>query len=166
MRFGFTLAIAFAAATAAIIVLCAWGASSRSRTLGLILVGYAAVMAGAPLVSNGPIVLQEGLPLQPLERYVFVPVALLVGALAVFLDAPDKSRDRRIARVGRPLLVVQSVVVILLSFAVSNPRSNGPAWIDSVDQARVSCANGSGIAQLDLTPPGWIVIFRCTDIPF
>jgi hypothetical protein len=166
LRFGFPLAVAFAVVTAAIVVLCAWGASSRSRMLGVVLVVYAALMACGPLVSNGPVVLHEGLPLQPIERYAFVPVALLVGALAVFLDAPDRSRRRVVARVGRPVLLVQSVVVILLSFAVWNPRSHGPLWNDSVRAAEEACANGSGIAQLDLTPPGagWVVILRCDDI--
>jgi hypothetical protein len=84
----------------------------------------------------------------------------------VFLDPPDRSRARLVARIGRPLLILQSLVVILLSFAVWTPRSHGPLWRDSVDTARAACAEGPGVAQLDLTPPGagWVVVLSCEDL--
>jgi hypothetical protein len=164
IHWGHTAAIAFVLVTAAVVLICAWSASARSRVLGSTLVVYAGLLAVAPIVSNGISPLQSGLAPQPIERYVFAPVALLVGALAVYLDSPDASRLRAVARTGRPLLIIQSVVVIAVSFSVWNPRSQGPRWTTTVQNARATCEAGPGIAQLDLTPAGWIVILPCEDI--
>lgn len=161
---GYTAAVAFVLVTGAVIVVAAWGTSSRSRVLGSILVAYAALLAFGPILSNGISPLREGVGPQPIERYVTAPVALLVSALAVYLDAPDATRRRPVARIGRPLLLVQSVAVIALSFSIVNPRSGGPLWSDELQDAQNTCSTVGGVADLDIAPAGWHVTLSCEDI--
>jgi hypothetical protein len=164
LQFGFALVFVFAVAAALIVFICALGTSKRSLGMGLMLAGYAIVLALVPLLSNGPIVLKEGVELVPIDRYVYAPVALLVGAIAVLIDPPDRTRTRTIARVARPLLIIHSVIVILVSFSVWTPRSSGPMWADSVDMARRDCLTGVEEATVALTPPGWIVSLPCDEL--
>lgn len=164
IEWGYTAALAFTIVTGVAVAVAAWGSSARNRVLGSIFVVYAAVLAFGPIISNGIAPLEAGVAPQPIERYVMAPVAFLVSALAVYLDAPDASRRRTVARIGRPLLFAQSVVVIALSFSIWNPRSGGPVWSDTLDNARSTCTSGGATAQLDLTPAGWRVFLLCEDI--
>lgn len=163
---GMVAAVAFTAATAAVFLVLLWRAADPARRVALVLVVYAALVAGAPLWSNGTAgtVPPAGLPPVPVQRYVVVPVMLLIGAAAVLVDAPGRARTRPEAKVGRPLLLAHSILVLLLSFSIVNPRSNGPRWPDEVEEGRRTCAAGEEVAGLDITPGGWFTVLPCDEL--
>jgi hypothetical protein len=166
IRFGTAFGTAATVVTAAVFVALFRDVPRRSRVLAAALVVSAALVAAGPLVANGtdrtePV---AGERLVPVERYVVVPVMLLVGAAAVLVDPPGPSRRRTVARVARPLLLVQSAFVVFVSFAVTNPRSAAPRWADELRSARERCGAGAGEAVLDVAPPGWFLTLPCDEI--
>jgi hypothetical protein len=166
VELGVTIGVVFTAVTAVVFILLAARASRPSRRLGLILVLYAGVIACGPVWSNGTsvVVPRAGVAPVPIQRYVVVPAMLLVGAAGVLVDPTDASRGRLEARVGRPLLVAHSVIVVVMSFSLANPRSAGPAWPPEVFGAREACRAGAEEAALDITPGGWRVVLPCEQI--
>jgi hypothetical protein len=162
-----SLGVGFAAAAAlvvtAVFVVAAWGAAQRHRVVAAFFVVGAAVIACAPFWANGTAAtaLVAGQAPIPAQRYVVVPVALLVGAMAILVDPVDASRRRLVARVGRPLLVLQVAIVVASSFLVTTPRSLGPVWMPQVEDAQARCAEGSGTIELRFSPIGWHAIVPC-----
>jgi hypothetical protein len=167
VELGVTIGVVFTAVTAVVFAVLAARASRASRRLGLILVLYAGIIACGPVWSNGTsvVVPRAGVAPVPIQRYVVVPAVLLVGAAGVLVDPTDASRGRLEARVGRPALVAHSVIVIVMSFSLTNPRSAGPAWPPEVFGAREACRAGAEEAALDITPGGWRVVLPCERIP-
>ena len=166
VRFGLAVGIVATVVTATVFLALLWDAAPRSRAIAAVFVVAAALVACAPLVANGtdrtdPV---TGTPPVPVERYVVVPVLYLVAAAALLADPPDASRRRTVARVARPLLVVHSACVVLVSFAVTNPRSAAPRWEDELRLARARCGAGAAEAVLDVAPPGWFLTLPCDEI--
>jgi len=104
---------------------------------------------------------------EPASRYVGAPVLLILSAFCLLLDSPDPSRDRAIAKVGRVVLIVQTIVVMVLAFPVSGGRGDGPTWIEGLGTARTQCVAQGNAGELDVAiapPPQWHVTLTCARI--
>jgi hypothetical protein len=154
--------------TAVIGGLLAWRSDQRRRLLAVVLVVLGGVIFVVPLWGRGTSLsaLTAGEYHQAGMRYAVVPAFLLVSALAVLADA-----DERASPVGgrgraavRAALVAQVCAVFVISFAVRNPRSDGPDVVDEARQASDWCATqtpGTPV-YLPVSPGGtWSVATAC-----
>lgn len=139
-------------------------APRRNAALALVFVGFAGLTFAVPAWLRGTNVLALVTPyFDGSSRYLFTPVLLLLSAFVLLLDAPDASRTRTVARVGRAVLVAQTIVVIALSFSITNARGDGPTWADSVTVGREQCQRqGGGEVDVPIVPVGWHVTLPCS----
>jgi hypothetical protein len=73
-------------------------------------------------------------------RYSLVPVMMLASAVAVLIAPAGGSRNRTIARIGRPVFAVYMVALIVTGFSVTNARSSDPLWSASLTRTyRADC---------------------------
>jgi hypothetical protein len=90
-------------------------------------------------------------------RYAYLPVLLIFSALVVMVDRSGR-------RWLRAVLLVQAAVVIATSFALTNPRSDGPTWASAVRDARAICRADPTLLTVELPiapPPVWSVGISC-----
>jgi hypothetical protein len=93
------------------------------------------------------------------SRYVLVPAAILLSGLVVLVDG--SSRRWLIGTV-----VAHGVLLIVLSYALASPRSQGPPWRAELAVARETCRNDVNLRTVDvpISPPGgsWVVTMPCS----
>ena len=65
-------------------------------------------------------------------RYSVIPELLLASAIAVLVADPTRGPTHWIARIGRPLFVIQVVIVTIVGFSVTNYRSESPRMVGSL----------------------------------
>jgi hypothetical protein len=89
-------------------------------------------------------------------RYLVAPVVVLVSGFAVLVDGARR-------RWLQSLMVVHSVVLIVVSFQLVNPRSDATPWWTLVQEARADCVAKPNTAVVDLriTPSPWTIGIRC-----
>ena len=83
-------------------------------------------------------------------RYSVPPTLMTASAFAVVLAPLGTSRDRLVARVGRPLFIAQIVLVTVFSFAIREFRSEGRPWKDKVADATEKCRDAPPGAKVDI----------------
>jgi hypothetical protein len=147
------------------------GASRSSQTLALVLVAFAAITFAAPVWYRHATVL--GLTTVP-GRYSVVPVIMLGSAVAVLVAPADRSRNRTIARIGRPVFAAYVLVLVVSNFSVSNIRSVAPTWAASLSQTyREDCVGASPDKVVEIPTQranyffgkaSWAVSLPCRDL--
>jgi hypothetical protein len=154
--------------TAVVAGLLAWRSDRRRRVLALVLMVLGAVIFVVPLWGRGTSLsaLTAGAYHQAGMRYAVVPAFLLVCALAVLADAGERASPPRWTgwAAVRAALVAQVCAVFVISFAVRNPRSDGPDVVDEARQASEWCASQSRDTPvyLSVSPGGaWSVATTC-----
>lgn len=135
------------------------GADQRLFGLGAIALG--AVFFLLPVWLRGT----EGMRLSPHHfnpagsRYVLVPAAMLLSAVAVLVDG---TRIRWMIGV----VVAQGVLIVVMSYALVSPRSDGPFWRAELEVAKKTCLNDVNRRTVDvpITPGGlgWIATMPCS----
>lgn len=138
-------------------------AQRRNAALALVFIAFAGLTYAVPAWLRGTNVLALVTPyFDGSSRYIFTPVLLLLSAFVLLLDAPDASRTRTVARVGRIVLVVQTMLVMAVSFSITNARGDGPTWGESVTVSREQCQRqGGGEVDVPIVPVGWHVTLSC-----
>jgi hypothetical protein len=94
------------------------------------------------------------------SRHAFLPLLLLLSAIAVLADGSD------LRRWLIPTLTVHSVVLMILCFNLSSARSGGPGWAAAVRSAEQRCRESPGLATVAVpitpdSPPGWVTTVPC-----
>jgi hypothetical protein len=131
---------------------------SRRRWPALVAVAYSVVFLAVSILVRKPIGLrlQSGTYIELDQRYLVIPVMLLMSAVAIWIDgAPWQWL--------KPLFVAHLAVVIACSFALDNRRSDGPAWRAEVEYAQTVCANPLIRATpVLISPRRWSMILPCS----
>jgi hypothetical protein len=135
------------------------GIDRRWFALGAIALGF--VFFLLPVWLRGT----EGMRLSPDRfnpagsRYVLVPAAMLLSAVVVLVDG-----THRRWLIG--VLVTQGALVIVLSYALTSPRSYGPFWRTELRVAKTTCLNDLNRRAVDvpITPGGlgWTTTIPCS----
>jgi len=80
------------------------------------------------------------------SRYVVVPALLLSTAIVLLGDASPR-------RWLRPAVAAHVLVLVVISYALVSPRSDGPPWAPAVDAAKRACHDSSlTIAKVAISP--------------
>ncbi len=101
------------------------GVDRKRQLLSGVLVGYGVILFVVPAWGR-----QAAAP-----RYSVAPVFLLASAVAILATCPNRSTNRWLIRVGPPLFVAQSLVLIIVGFSVTSYRSESPNWSTAVTRA-------------------------------
>jgi len=91
-------------------------------------------------------------------RYGYFPVLLIFSAVVVVVD--DASERPWL----QALVLVPTLLVLASSLWLTNPRSDGPPWDETVRAARAECRADPTLveAQLPISPkPAWWVVISC-----
>jgi hypothetical protein len=100
-------------------------------------------------------------------RFSVIPVMMIASAAAVLFTSPRTSRPW-LSRALTAAFVTQVVAVVAIGFPVTNARSPGPAWSDTVETQRVRCATLDPAAKVQLRVPGSsinpAVLLPCSDL--
>jgi hypothetical protein len=112
---------------------------------------------------------QAGRYSQGATRYSVVPILLLAGAAAIVLGARRPDRPK-LSAVSRVVFVTWIVVVTLIGYPVTNPRSWGPRWSTSVVASyRAHCLGASPSSKYKVAVPNHsvnpAVVLSCHDRP-
>jgi hypothetical protein len=143
------------------------GAGRKRQALAAVLIAYALISFVAP-VWYGEIA-NSGF------RYSVIPVMMLASAMAVLIAPAGTQRSRIVARVGRPLFVAYVLVLTITGFSVTNVRSAGPSWSESMTHVQQTQCIGAGpnkLVQVPTQQPNFAfgnnvfpVILPCRDLP-
>lgn len=150
-------------AVAALIVVGALTGSDRRRA-AVILAGGAglasAVMALWARDASRFMLWPPGEGWQDAQRLSVTSVLCLSFALAAALaEAPSASLQRPWCIVGGVAAAVIAVAVVI-DFAPSASRSEGPPWREQVTTARATCDDGE-VIRIEHAPPGWALRVPC-----
>ncbi len=132
------------------------GAGRKSQVLGIVFIAYAVVTFAFPSWYRNAA--GTGVFTSPF-RFSVIPVMMLGSAVAVLVAPADSSRDRKIARIGRPVFAVYILLLIATGFSVTNTRSSGPTWSASVTQTyRSEClgAEPDKSVAIPTEKPSWL----------
>ena len=102
-------------------------------------------------------------------RYSVTPILLLAGAAAIVLGARRPARPS-LSAASRIAFVTWVVVVTLVGYPVTNPRSSGPRWSTSVVSSyRAHCLGTRPATKFAVTVPNHTVnpavVLSCHDRP-
>jgi hypothetical protein len=93
-------------------------------------------------------------------RYAAAPAMLLTAALVALLQPGVEAR--------RPIPLWALTLVLAITCAVNlrvdNDRAHGPAWHESLAQARQACATGTAAVDVPVAPlvtPVWLAHVPC-----
>lgn len=152
------LALMLGTLVSALVALLLWAALRRGRTAQGN--AFALVMMTASLATW---VAFYGLSGVAAPRYIIVPAALLlIGCLAVVSGERGVAGRSQAGRRIRMAVAVGIAVAWLISFPLE--PSPGPAWSSEVDEARDTCADDGGVADLSIAPSGWEMTLPCSVI--
>jgi hypothetical protein len=142
----------------AILALLMMGADSKRQTLAFVLVAYAVITFVVPAWSR-----RDTAP-----RYSVIPELLLASAIAILVADPTRGPTHWVARVGRPLFVIQVVIVTIVGFSVTNYRSESPRWSSALTLARKAQCHGASPNKLVKVQTdkfnAWPVVLACHDL--
>lgn len=152
-----------------LLLVCQRGVDRDAKALAVLLVGSAIVLYAAPVWARGTsnAHLISGFWTDDGSRYSAIPVTLLGSAFAVLLAPVGRGYGRAVAVWGRRLLIAQIVVVAIVGFSITNMRSNGPRWSESVASTAESKCRGvppDTLVSVPITPPPWSALLRCSQL--
>lgn len=151
---GEPVVVVFALVTVAIFVVLLRGSAPRERNAALLFLGLAVLCFVVPVVVRG--IDQTGFGVgayvQSWTRYTVAPIVFLATAVAVLVDPPGPSGDRRVASTGRSVFVAQVAIVTLIGLPAWTVRSDGPRWSDEVARTYdTQCVGQPGDTLVDVT---------------
>lgn len=162
---GEPVAILFTLAVVAIFARLLRGAGRANQRVAIILLVYAVLGFVVPALGRGTDVIGFGPKTYTLNmtRYTISPILWLVTAAAILVD-PMRPRDHPLGFDGRKVLLVQTAIVIAVSFITPTVRGQGPSWRD--ESARVyqeACGEqpSAEIVRVTTTPTNFSVALPC-----
>ena len=141
------------------------GAGRKSQALAAVLVAYAVITFVVPLWYSG--IGRSGL------RYSVIPVMMLASAVAVLVAPSGSGRSLTRARVDATLFVIYALVLTITGFSVTNLRSQGLNWSNSVthiQQTQCVGASPDKLVRVPTVPPEFLsgeffpVTLPCRDL--
>jgi hypothetical protein len=144
-------------------------AGRRAQMLSIVLAAYSVIGFAFPVGGRGTDYLTVGGlgPDAGAPRFSVIPVFLLASAVAVLVAPDGRGRDRLVARVARPVFVAQVALLAVLGFAVTNDRSRGPTWKESVETTyELECvdAPASKVVEVPTSLERFTVSLECGDL--
>lgn len=98
-------------------------------------------------------------------RYTVVPLLLIYGMVAAFLDGLPLRGRQGLWRALQVMLLVLAAIAVLADFRLPNGRSGGPLWEEALAGARPACpTDRNGTVPVAITPPGWTVEVPCHEL--
>ncbi len=144
---------------AVLLALLLVGADRSRQLLSVVLVAYAVITFVVPVWSR-----RDAAP-----RYSVIPELLLASAVAVLVADPTRRPTHWVTRLGRPLFVIQVVIVTVVGFSVTSYRSESPRWSDALMHAKASaCHQASPSSKLVKVQTdqlnAWPILLTCHDL--
>lgn len=150
--------------------LVVWLGTRRQKALGVLLLGYSAIVWGAGvIVTPAPwldYARQSPAALSGvwLSRYGVVPAMLLLALLPLAATALRRRRLPWRTAAAWTLLVALAAAMALHAPADISRRSAGPAWQPQVHAARLACQQPGATAAVFTETLGWKVAVPCRDL--
>jgi hypothetical protein len=141
-----------------ILIVLAVGASRKHQVLAASFVAYAVITFAAPVWNRRDVA----------PRYSVIPVLLVASAIAVLAADPNRTRGQWVARVARPLFVIQIALLIVIGFSATTYRSGSPPWPNSVTVTdRMKCHGEPPSRLVEIRTDAfdyWPVTLPCRDL--
>lgn len=99
-------------------------------------------------------------------RYIIVPALLLVSAALVLIDVAWRRQPERprLSLAGAAAIAVL-LLAIVTSFDMHDTAIRGtPSWDSALNDAAATCAGGTEVADIPISPPGFGVQVPCGEI--
>jgi hypothetical protein len=121
----------------AMLMLLAQGAGRRAQVMAGTFTALAIIVFSVPALGRGTVsmfLIEGGFDAQINSRFSVVPVMLLASAFAILVAPTGVPNSRLASRIGRPLFVALTSLLVVVSFFALTFRSADPSWTGRVDR--------------------------------